>query len=92
MKIVCRNLWNFYELNWYDKELFEYFCEIIGQNEGELVGTDVANALQSLGFHQHLDINAMGKLVNHTLENMNKFSYQSLSIICNSLADLGVKN
>lgn len=45
MKIVCRNLWNFYELNFYDKELFDSFCEMIAQNEEGLNHMDTANAL-----------------------------------------------
>ena len=53
---------------------------------------DVANALQSFSFHDHLEMSAMSKLVNYALENINRFSYHSLSIVCNSLADLGVKN
>jgi len=29
IKVVCRNLWNFYDLNHYDEELFKNFCEIL---------------------------------------------------------------
>ena len=45
MKIVCRNLWNLFELNYYQKELFDNFCEMIAQNEQELNHMDTANAL-----------------------------------------------
>lgn len=45
LKIVCRNLWNFYKLNYYDKKLFDFFSEIIFQSMGELSDLDTANAL-----------------------------------------------
>jgi hypothetical protein len=36
IRVVSRNLWNFYQLNHYDEALFESFCEVIAGNEGSL--------------------------------------------------------
>ena len=92
LKTVSRNMWQFFQLNFYDRELFDIFCQIIVKNDGNFHHKDTANALQSLACFEHFHYDAMGALIKNTIENCQNFSPQSLAIVCNSLADLGVKN
>ena len=74
LRMVSRNMWHFYQLNFYDKELFDIFCEVITKNENSKIGhKDTANALQSLAYFEHLHFDAMGLLIKNTIENCNQF-------------------
>ncbi len=46
--IVCRNLWNFYSLDYYDESLFNKFCGVIRKEAKHLGELDVANAFIAL--------------------------------------------
>ena len=74
IKLVCRNFWNLFELNHYDEQLFNHFCEIISENQGGLNHQDTANALQALSYFEHLHMESMGRLIENTIENCNVFS------------------
>jgi len=67
-KLIARNFWNFYELNHYDKELFEKFCTRILESEEELKHNDISNTIQSLGHFEHLDFKVMEKLIKQTIK------------------------
>ena len=92
VKLIARNFWNFYELNHYDKALFEHFCETILSTEDKFHHQDISNTIQALGHFEHLNFKVMELLIKQTIKDCENFKLQSLAIISNSLADLGVKN
>ncbi len=51
--LACRNLWNFYSLDYYDPKLFDMFSEIIVKNHEKVSEIDVANALSSFLHFKH---------------------------------------
>ena len=53
--LVCRNLWNFQSLNYYDKAMFDLFGKIIVKNYDTLSEVDVANSLSSFAHFKHID-------------------------------------
>ena len=55
MDLVCRNLWNFQSLNYYDKAMFDLFGKIIVKNYDTLSEVDVANSLSSFAHFKHID-------------------------------------
>ena len=51
--IACRNLWNFYALEYYDSQLFDKFSDIIVKNHEKVSELDVANALSAFLHFKH---------------------------------------
>ena len=51
---VCRNLWNFQALQFYDKHLFNKFGDIIVKNFDKMNETDVANAVRAFAEFDHV--------------------------------------
>ena len=52
--IACRNLWNFQQLNFYDKDLFDKFGGIIVKDFDQMSEVDVANSLSSFARFKHM--------------------------------------
>ena len=38
LRTVSRNMWHFYQLNFYDKKLFDVFCDVITSSETSKIG------------------------------------------------------
>ena len=51
---VCRNLWNFSALDFYDHTLFNKFGAILAKTDHTLAQTDVACALSAFAQFEHL--------------------------------------
>ena len=60
-------------LDIYDSELFDHLCNTVSESEA-LSDTDVANALQSLAHFEHLNYEAMGKLIKLSIEKCERFN------------------
>lgn len=61
--LVCRNLWNFYGLNVFDKELFDKFGDIIAKYADKLNERDVSNALKSFAHFKYVNYPALEGLI-----------------------------
>ena len=61
--IICRNLWNFQALNYFNKELFDRFSCVIAANCDKLNELDVANAMSSFAHFEYLNYDCMEGLI-----------------------------
>jgi hypothetical protein len=67
--VVCRNLWNFYGLNYFDKELYDKFSTVIVKNHDKLNEIDVANAFKSYAHFNYVNYPALESLIKNTIQN-----------------------
>ena len=91
-QMVCRNLWNFYALMHFDKELFDKFAQIIAKSSDSLNELDVANALRSFAQFKYMNFDALEGLIKTTIQNASTYNIKSLAVISNSLAILEIQN
>ena len=92
LSLVTRSMWTLKYYNFYNDILFNHFCtHIVKSKNKKITHQDVANGLESLSHFNHLDGPSMTLLIEKTIDQMNMFSNQSLAIVCNSLATLGVQ-
>lgn len=89
---VCRNLWNFQALQFYDKPLFTKFGDIIVKNHDKMSETDVANAARAFAEFEHVQYEAIVSIMKLTIKNCEEWRLQSLAVIANSLSKLEIKN
>lgn len=92
LPLVCRNLWNFYALEFYDSELFDKFGKIIVKNYKDLNELDVANAMKAFAYFKHMNYECMESLIKITIQNCQDYKMKTLAVIANSLAELDIKN
>lgn len=69
VSIVCRNLWNFYGLNTFDKELFDKFSDVIAKYSDKLREVDVSNAFRSFAHFKYVNYPALEGLIKNTIQN-----------------------
>jgi hypothetical protein len=67
---VCRNLWNFSALNYYDKNLFTKFGEIVTKNADQLAETDVANVIRAFSEFDHVQYEPIESVMKATIKNV----------------------
>ena len=94
--LACRNLWNFYALNYYEPELFDLLGSIIVKHHDKLSEIDVANAFKAFAFFKHTQTEqaaiTLESLVRRTIREVNGWRMQTIAQVSNSLADLDVQN
>ncbi len=94
--MACRNLWNFYSLNYYDRQLFDMISDIIVKNHDKVSELDVANALSSFLHFKHTEspsaIACLESLIRTTIRNAKSYKLQTLAVISNALADMEIQN
>ena len=73
--LACRNLWNFYALNYYEPELFDLLGSIIVKHHDKLSEIDVANAFKAFAFFKHTQTEqaaiTLESLVRRTIREVN---------------------
>lgn len=53
---------------------------------------DVANAIRAFAYFNHVDFKTMESLIKVTIKNCSEYKLQSLAVISNSMAQLGIQN
>lgn len=75
--MACRNLWNFYSLNYYDRQLFDMISDIIVKNHDKVSELDVANALSAFLHFKHTEspsaIACLESLIRTTIRNAKSY-------------------
>jgi hypothetical protein len=93
-EIACRNLWNFYAVNYYDPELFDIFGKVIVKNHEILSEIDVANAFRAFAHFKHTGTPqaeaTLESLVRRSIRDLQSWRMQTIAQVSNSLAELEV--
>ena len=90
---ACRNLWNFYAFDYYDKVALERFSKVILDTKADQLNElDIANAVRSFSHFQHMDYDCLEVLLKQTIRRADTFKLQSLAVILQSFAELDISN
>lgn len=71
---ACRNLWNLYAFNFYDKVALERFSQVILDTKpDQLNELDIANAVRSLAHFKHTDYDVLEVLLKQSIRRADTF-------------------
>jgi hypothetical protein len=73
VSIVCRNLWNFYGLHYFDKDLYDKFSTVIVSNHDKLNEIDIANAFKSFAHFNYVNYPVLEVLIKNTIQNCHTY-------------------
>ena len=91
--IACKNLWNLYALDHFNKVAMDCFTQVILSTKPELIKPiDVASALRSYAHFQHLNYDCIEVLLKISINRATDFNMQTLAVTVNSLAELDITN
>lgn len=90
--MACRNLWNFYCLDYFDEKVFELLSNQVAKNPAKLLELEVANALRAFAHFNYINYDAMDPLIRTSIARAADFNTKTLAVILNSMAELDIKN
>lgn len=91
--MACRNLWNLYAFDYYDKQALERFSQVIIEAKpDQLNELDIADAVRSFAHFKHMDYDVLEVLLKQSIRRADTFKLQTLSVILNSFAELDIQN
>ena len=53
LPVCCKNLWNMFALQFYDKDLFNKFGDIVGKQSEELHEKEMVTVFRSFAYFKH---------------------------------------
>lgn len=89
---MCRNLWNFYALDFKSVDALDHFTKIILQNQDKIGERDVANSVKAFAYFEYFNYDCLEMLLKWSIKNAQKIRPFSLAVTVDAFAQLEVYN